>query len=904
MLRGIGRTIAALVRPSRFEQEMREELRAHIEHRADDLVRSGVGRDDAVRQARLEFGGVEACKEECRDARGFAPMRITNGLWMDLRLAARRLAATPLFLLFATLSLALGIGITTTAYSLLYSLMWKPPAIGDFRDLALVTSLSSDGSRWRAIMSRQDFDDLRAAQRSFSHLAASAPINPGFVGPQRSEIVDGEAVTGNYFQTLGVKPVLGRTIQRFDDARPDAIVVLSHRLWQMRFEGDPAIVGRVIRLGGHPFQVVGVAPDSFDGLTLLPGVATAVWVPLGATPLLSAPAAKLPTRDRRELTVIGRLAPGVAPGNAELEMGVLGRRLDAAYPITALTGADQSQRVVVARKWSARPASMITSVPDSRAGALLLCMVALVLVVACTNLANLMLARGTVRHHEFAVRRALGASRWRLVREQLAESAIVAALGGIVALAMMRVLLVLLTFDVPIPRGSFHFEPRLSLSALAVAVGALLLSLLVVGLEPALQLTQAGVSAHLASEAGTGGTPRTSRQRRLLRWQVAISACFFLIAAVLARAVIDQMRHDSGVPVEQLAIATVHPQAQGWDETRTRRAVDAALESARHDRAIQRVTASTGVPFGMTMTSWAHVTTPDKPFVPGPGHERDFGWVIAATPEIFATLGVPISRGRAFDYRDDAAAPRVMVVSEHTARAMFGTANAMGRQVMFRMWGWRPVETFTIVGVARDTDVQNFMLRDGNLMYVPLAQHYEPNLVIVARAADPAAAVGVLQAALRRADPDFATGTVGTGVQLLLSGYLVARIAALLAVGLGGLTLLMAMVGLYGIESHLVAWRTRELGVRVALGASAGHIEWMVLREGARPVVEGVVIGLLLGAIARLVIRAIVVAPIQVIDPIAFAVVPVPLFLAALVACYLPARRAAHVDPNVALRHL
>ncbi len=245
-----------------------------------------------------------------------------------------------------------------------------------------------------------------------------------------------------------------------------------------------------------------------------------------------------------------------------------------------------------------------------------------------------------------------------------------------------------------------------------------------------------------------------------------------------------------------------------------------------------------------------------------------------------------------------------MVIAERTARAMFGTADAVGRQVMIRMWGWRPVETFTVVGVSRDTDTERLTWRTGDLMYIPLAQHYEPNLVLLARARDPAAGVRVLQSALRRADPDLGTGTAGTGTQLMSGAFVMARVAGVLAAALGALTLILAMVGLYGIESHLVAWRTRELGVRVTLGAATWQLEGMVIREGARPVAEGVVIGLVLGAIARLAIRAIVAAPIQVIDPLAFALVPVPLFVAALVACYLPARRAARVDPNVALRQL
>jgi putative ABC transport system permease protein len=849
-----------------------------------------------------------AWKEEWHDARGFAVGRVVNGAWLDLRLAARRLRATPLFLLFASVSLAVGVGVTTTTYSVLAAMLWPSPGIAGAGRLVFVSTPTRYGPGWRSVMSRSDFDALHSAQRSCRRLAASAAFAQSLVGQDVSQIVEGEAVSGEYFDTLGIGAVLGRTIQPVDDARATPVVVLGHRTWRTRFAGDPAIVGRFIRLGGQSFQVVGVAPASFDGLAMSPGRGSSAWIPLGAISLFpsarSRAAAEAP--EPRNLSVVGRLAPTSTPAMAAVELSSIALRLDRAFPLR-MTQHDTGAITVQPRRWSARRASEVASDPNgssaSRMRALILCLVALVLVVACTNLANLMLARGTLRAHEFAVRRALGASRWQLVRLQLAEGAILTALGAAGAFGVTRTLSVLATVDIPVARGFLHLEPRLSVPAVIVAASALVVSMVVVGLEPALHLTNTDhVSADLASEGGTGGAPRTRRHRRLIRWQVAVATCFFLIAAVLARVVIGETRHDSGIAFHELALVTVHPEGQGWNEMRARQVVDSALRQARATRQVMAVAASSGVPFGMTMTSWAQVTTPEKPFVAG--RPADMAAVIAATPDIFATLGVPILRGRAFDERDTFDAPRTMVIAERTARGMFGTADAVGRQVMIRMWGWRPLETFTVVGVSRDTDTERLTWRRGALMYIPLAQHYEPNLVLLARARDPAAGVRVLQSALRRADPDLATGTAGTGVQLLSGAFVMAPVAAVLAAALSAVTLILAMVGLYGIESHLVAWRTRELGVRVTLGAARWQLERMVIREGARPVVEGVVIGLVLGAIARLAIRAIVAAPIQIIDPLAFALVPVPLFAAALVACYLPARRAARVDPNVALRHL
>ena len=277
--------------------------------------------------------------------------------------------------------------------------------------------------------------------------------------------------------------------------------------------------------------------------------------------------------------------------------------------------------------------------------------------------------------------------------------------------------------------------------------------MLVFGLEPALQLTRTSVNTDLAGGTGTVGVPRTGRQRAFIRWQVAISASFFLVAAILAKVVVAEARHDPGVDIARLAIATVHFNLLGWDEARARRVLGTAVDQLRQERSVESVTVSSGVPFGMTLTPFANVTTPDRPFVTGP--ERYGGFVVSATPEIFRTLGVPLMRGRGFTDRDDAVAPAVTVVSESTARALFGTSEAIGREVMAQVWGRPPARTFTIVGIARDTDAQTLMSRDSGMLYVPFAQHYEPNLTVVVRTSgNPSAAARVAQSALRRADPD------------------------------------------------------------------------------------------------------------------------------------------------------
>jgi putative ABC transport system permease protein len=401
----------------------------------------------------------------------------------------------------------------------------------------------------------------------------------------------------------------------------------------------------------------------------------------------------------------------------------------------------------------------------------------------------------------------------------------------------------------------------------------------------------------------TLGVVPSRRQRAFIRWQVVTSVTFFLIAAVLARTLITEARHDPGVDVDRVAVAFVFLQRQQWDETRARAAMAAIAGQLRREPGIEQVAVSTGMPFGLTGTTWAQATPAGKPFTPSGRYEMTD--MISATPEFFRTLGIAVVRGRAFDDRDDGGAPRVMVVSEKTARTFFATTDVVGRQLMTKAWGRDPVETYTIVGVARDTDSGRLMSRNNDTVYVPLAQHYEPLFVISARTAgDPAVAAGLAQKVARRVAPDLAVATAGPASVILAGPYFAARVGTVLATALGALTLVLAMVGLYGVQAHLVARRTRELGVRIALGATRGDVVRMVLGEGFRPVVEGFAIGCALAVLARVTMRVLLSGSIQPFDAAAFALVAVPLAIAAFAACYVPARRASRVDPNVALRHL
>jgi predicted permease len=396
----------------------------------------------------------------------------------DIRVAIRRLWATPQFCIFAVLSLSIGIGVTTAAYSILYSLIWKPVTVANpSRVVFIANPAIGQASPLRASVSKPDFEDLRRSVHSLEPIAASAFFYQTLVTPDSSEALEGEAVSGDYFRAAGVPVVLGRAIQPADDETAREVIVLSHRVWRTRFDSDRAIVGRAVRLGGHSFDVIGVAPEWFEGIARIPQRADG-WIPLRALPAIGEKG--LESRDRRMLAVFGRLAAGWNRNSASSEISAIGRQLDAELPFRRSTS-NNGPPLVLPRNWAARAATDVGNA-DSGIAALVLGLVALVLIVACTNLANLMLARGAAREREIAVRRALGAPRWRLVRELLLESTIVAGFGGALSLIIIRILLAIATVDIPMPGRMFSLRPQLDLSAIVGSSVALMVALLVFGL--------------------------------------------------------------------------------------------------------------------------------------------------------------------------------------------------------------------------------------------------------------------------------------------------------------------------------------------------------------------------------------------------------------------------------------
>ena len=833
--------------------------------------------------------------------------RLSDLLWRDLRLALRRLRATPAFAAFAAVSIALSLGVTTAVYSTVSALVWNTSPIADAHHLAILRQTTGGSTSWRWTISPADFDALRSRVQSASAVAASSALSGVLDDGARTSGVLAQAVTGNFFAVVQLPIGLGRGIQESDD-RPDSdpVIVLSHEFWQSKTGGDPGLIGRTVRLSGHPFIVVGVIAQRFrNGRDLNGQVGLAhgdAFIPLAAKPVvIPGP----PTHDDASLTVLARLPKGTSTQTFAAEVTSIGAALDRSAPL----GVGAASGRPPARSWSVSTAAAIAreeSVAFVTAGRLVVMLVALVLIVACTNIANLTLGRGARREYEFGVRRALGATRGRLILGQCVESVVLALIGGVGALLIAQILIYFVTTDVPLSNAAvLAVHPSLDSSVLLAAGGALLGSLVVFGLLPAVQLAGASVHERIASDA-VGASPNRWRGRRsLIAGQVTISTAFMLIAFASTRAVAVNARQDPGFDLPHLAVASVDLRPMNWDTARARQAIASIDAAARSHPAFTSVALTMGLPLGegSRVRQLARVA-PDADDFDVAGRAV-LVRAMLSTPAIFPTLGVPILRGRGFDHHDAETSSLVMVVSEDVARQMFGTGDVVGRQLSYLGPMNDTPRSAEVIGVARETNSRVFDVKMGSV-YLPLVQHVANRVLILGRVAgDPAPRVRTFAEVVRTVEPDLAVEFAATGPMLMTPALVVLRFASLLSGGLSILAMCLSMLGLYGVLSHVVERRTREIGVRLALGADPDRVRRLVVGEGLRPVLWGLGVGVVVGIGARGVLRATDVAKdISVIDFPAFAVVSTTLVLAGFTASYRPARRASKTEPNVALRHL
>jgi len=813
-----------------------------------------------------------------------------DALLQDVRYALRRLAKAPGFTAVAVITLALGIGANTAIFSLVNATLLRPrPGIG--RPEALVDiGRTQDGSGFDT-MSYPTYADYRDRTQSFSGVLGyrfePRALSLGTEGS--AERIYGSLVSGNYFDVLEVKPRLGRAFTPEEDRTPGAhpVLVLSHAFWERRFAGDPGIIGREVRINGQPFTVIGIAPEGFSGTSPF---APDVWLPMMMTDTVIPESRLLTTRDSAFLLALGRLRPGVTLAQAREEMSAIVSRLQEEFP-----DMDRGEGVTLL------PSSLFAGETRGMVAAflaLLQTIVGLLLLMTSVNVAGMLLVRATARRREIGVRLAIGASRKQVTRQLLTEGTVLFLLGGAAGLLVavwMRDLLLSLMPRLPVPVVlDLPLDWRVLLFALVLSLGTGLLA----SLAPAWQSSETDLLAALKNE-GPGAGQRKARLRgALVMGQVAASLVLLVCAGLFLRALQRASSIDPGFEVRDLRVMSLDLSLAGYKEADGLAFADSLLERLGTLPAVQGAALSWAVPLDGGGHGLGGVMV-DGRTTPEGGATADWNVI---TPGYFATMRASLLRGREFTAQDRAGATDVAIVNETLAERFWPGRDAIGETIRTPQGRGRPDRVRTIVGVARDQKYRS--LGDGprNFVFVPLQQNYLGQLTLAIRTEPGAPVVPEVRALLRSMNPYLPILQAQSMEEFAGFGLLPQRLAGWVASCLGLLGMLLAGTGLYGVTAFSTLQRTREIGIRMALGAEGRDVLRAVLWQGMRLAVAGMAVGLAAALTATQLLGNLLFG-VSPQDPLVLGMVTAALAAVALLACYLPARRAANVDPMIALRH-
>jgi predicted permease len=810
----------------------------------------------------------------------------------DLRFAARSLFKRPGFTLVAVASLALGIGANTTIFTMVNTVFLNPLPVREPRRLAVV--YSEDAANKAAGLTQISFpnyEDYRDQNQVFDGLAAwGFPFQTAMLAGREPEQVFTELVTGNYFEVMGIEPALGRFLTPAEDRAEgeSPVAVMSHKLWSRRFGSDPAVVGRALTLNGVTFDVIGVAPEGFQGVNAL--FSPDLWAPLKMYRQVFPAQFRDYVQDRRALffNVGGRLKPGIDLSQAQAQMKTIASALEREYPEQ-----NKGRSVVL------RPLTEATIFPGfrdalARGGALLMTVVGLVLLIACFNVANLLLAKASGRKKEIAVRLSLGAGRMKLVRQLLSESLLLGLFGGAAGLllafwakdfvwSMRPPFIALNLVDLTI-------DSRVLLFTLVISV----VTGLVFGLAPAIQSSRPNVVDALKDEMRTAGAGRGARFFRngLVIAQMALSIVSLVAGGLFLRSLESAHRIDPGFETEKLAVLLVNPGQAGYDRSQAEEFYDRVLREIQGSPEVASAVWATNLPlFGGFQRSV---------FLEGQPEEQAGVLVLTngVDPGYFSTLGTPLVSGRDFTVVDREGSVPVTIVNEKMAENFWPGANPLGRR--FRFYG---DDFFTeVVGVAKTAKYFTLGEDPRPVAFYPRRQGFSDAMVLYVRSLrEPEPALAAAREVVRNIDSRVPITNTSTVADLIDQSLFAPKLAALLLASLGGLALALASVGLYGVMAYSVTQRSQEIGLRMALGAAQGDVLGMVLKQAMILVAIGGAFGLIASLAVSNVIATILFGSAR--DPLTFVAVPTTLAAVALVASLVPALRASRVDPLAALRH-
>ena len=876
------------------EERLREEIAEHIALQTDENIRAGLSPVEARRQAMLKFGGVEAMKQDYRAERR---LPLLENLFQDFRFALRSLHRTPGLTVFVIITLALGIGMVAATFSMMDAMVFRPYPVPRSSDVVTLAGTTRDSSF--EDFSYREYLDIRDKTASYDGVIACGYMQEvGFSADPRAtpRVRGGMMVSGNYFRVLGVEPRLGRGFRQDEDQVPgrNAVVVLGPGFWKREFASDPSVIGRKVRLNGAHFTVIGVAPEFFPGLLIFGG--PDFYVPLAMARVLSTNPQKnfFEDRDDRELQVKARLKAGVTLRQAGNELAVLAKTFELEYPnLNHTRGAavytQFQQRTLENGNW--------------RFSVIFVTLALAVLLVACTNVAGLLLSRARARTREIAVRLALGAARFRLIRLLLAESLIFACLGGLGGIAIGCGVIAWfqskrnIVFMTDLPVG-VPFEMDTRILAMCIALSAL--SALLCGLAPALQSTRTDLVNGLKSaDVDIPGRKRLWGRSMLVVAQVSTSLMLLTASFLMARSFQRSMLSNTDFVKDHLLISSFDPRFEQYNAAQTKQFYKLFAERVRQMPGVQGATLMHFVPFGQEGID-AVAFVPEGFVMP-----RDRAIFSSAMDtvdeEYFKTISIPLLRGRGFLASDTADSPRVAVVNDQFAKHYWPNADPVGKHIRFDNASGVRLE---IVGVARTIKYQDNRERPMDMVYVPLAQHPVSRMTLMLRSSgDPLQLIPPLKDIVRALDVNMPMFQTRSYEELYLNWAVRAPQVGVDLVGaMGAVGLVLTIVGLYGLFAYNVSRRTREIGIRVALGAGRNTVLRLVMGKGLVLVSIGTIFGLLMGFGIERAMNAMLFDAGHV-DLVAYLIV-VPLLLAAtMLAAYIPARRAAHISPIQALRY-
>lgn len=902
----VQKSIAGLNLESARESTIVEEISAHLEDRYQELLANGTSKEEAYRQTLEEMGDSALLGQELSDVErqgGPDPTprttrRIhifTHDFWKDVRYGLRGLYKAPVFAAAAIITLALAVGANTAVFSVVDSLIFRPLPVKDANRLAVLAFRQGDGPLLIPF-SIADFRDIRDQTKDvFSDVLGYQIGIDGLSANGKTDRVVSGYVSGNYFSMLGVKPQLGRLILPSEGQSPgsDPVLVLSYSYWKARFGGDPKILGRDVLINGHPVTVVGVANRGFYGLERFSG--EQIFMPLGMLSLEAFPRDFMTNRILQNLSVVASVKPQMKLPAVTAVLSDIAAHLSAEYPDT-----DKNMKLSVYWERYARPDPLSAGVLI-KASAMFFVLVALVLLLACANVANLLLVRATLRRREMAIRMALGAGPIRLIRQLLAESMLLAFLGGAAGL--------LLGIWASSAAGSIGVQTNLPLRIdlefswrlFFYIFGAVLAIGILIGLLPALQASKSQISATLHQSGRSVTTGGHRIRSALVVVQLAGALMLLITAGLFIKSLIRVEQTDLGFDPDNIVNMTMDPVQIGYNESQGLKFYRDLLAQVQNLPGIDSAALTSSVPLSdQSNNDYLRVSDYQSPAGQGP----PLVYYSVVSPDYLRTLRIPLVHGRQFTDGDVKGSPYVAIVNEAFARHFWSGEDPIGKH--FAKVSGITNPTYEVVGVVKDS---RCLVMTGPIsphFYLPLAQNYSlaSEETLQVRSALPSESVIRMVTETRQnIQPELALYGIRTMVEALdtLQGLFLFRFGAAAATILGGIGLILSVIGVYGVISYSLSQRTREIGVRVALGAERHDILRLILVRGIVIIALGTGLGLIAAfGVSRL--AAGLLAGVSPVDPMTYLSISSFLAIVALAACYLPARRAAAVDPVVALR--